>query len=174
MSLKERFQRFVSRKSRSSGHSSSSSNSDACDPYTSSSGSSGTSTPTPTMPIATAPRPAISRSGGSKTSPTSTSFQNSLLSKTLTWRSSGESPRKERKRASDRRERDAQAARRKVHPSERPLTEANLRQQEALNAFKWEFGRSQGRRNSLGAWSVETGISPCCSRRPSLVPPPAA
>lgn len=187
MTIKERLQRFVSRKSLSSGHSSSSSNSDVCDtPPTPYASSSGTSTPTSTIPISAAPRPAISPSGvsssspPSKTSPTTTSasFQNSFLSKTLTWRSSkGESPGKREKKKSGsgtRKERDAQAARRRVHPSERPLTEANLRQQEALSAFKWEFGRSQGRRDSLGGWSVESGISPCCSRRPSLVPPPVA
>jgi hypothetical protein len=43
-----------------------------------------------------------------------------------------------------------------------------------LAGFKWEFGRSTGpqRRGSLGGWSVESGISPCCSRPASLVAPP--
>lgn len=191
MSIKERWQRLLSRKSLSSGHSSSSSNSDPSDappmPYS----SSGTSTPTTTttsstIPISTAP-PALNASPTgvsaslSKTSPTGASFQNSFLSKTLTWRSSNGAPSgsKEKKgsRSSDNKKdgRNAQQPqRRRVHPSERPLTEANLRQQEMLSGFKWEFGRSQGRRNSLGAWSVESGISPCCSRRGSLAPPPAA
>ncbi|KAJ9158437.1 hypothetical protein NKR19_g3291 [Coniochaeta hoffmannii] len=199
MTIKERFQRLVSRKSLSSGHSSSSSNSDPSDappiPYAS---SSGTSTPTSaTIPISAHP-PAINPSPTaisaslSKTSPASaSSFQNTtggFLHKTLTWRSSrggsssgGAATKKEKKRSSgrssDRKGRDAAAglaaARRRVHPSERPLTEANLRQQEALSAFKWEFGRSR-RRDSLGAWSDESGISPCGSRRPSLISPPGA
>ncbi|OIW33660.1 hypothetical protein CONLIGDRAFT_677426 [Coniochaeta ligniaria NRRL 30616] len=183
MSIKERWQRLVSRKSLSSGHSSSSSNSDSCDSPPTPYSSSGTSTPSSTIPISTAP-PALGVSASvSKTSPTNNSFQNSsssFLSKTLTWRSSqgassGQPKEKKGSRSSaDRKDRNAPLPRRRIHPSERPLTEANLRQQEELSAFKWEFGRSMGRRNSLGMWSVDSRISPCCSRRGSLVPPPAA
>ncbi|KAH8909791.1 hypothetical protein BR93DRAFT_419989 [Coniochaeta sp. PMI_546] len=163
MTIKERWQRLLSRKSLSSGHSSSSSNSDTCDTPPTPYSTSGTSTPTSTIPISSAPPPlSISPSGISaslsKPSPT------------------GNTGNKEKKssRSSDRKDKNAQPPRRRVHPSERPLTEANLRQQEMLSQFKWEFGRSQGRRDSLGGWSVESGISPCCSRRGSLVPPPAA
>jgi hypothetical protein len=59
----------------------------------------------------------------------------------------------------------AELPKRRIHPSERPLTEANLRQQEALAQFKWEFGRKGP--GSLGGWSLESGISPCGSRRSS-------
>ncbi|KAB5558105.1 hypothetical protein GE09DRAFT_1221238 [Coniochaeta sp. 2T2.1] len=177
MSIKERWQRLVSRKSLSSGLSTSSSSSStnfsdrsACGdttPY-----STGVSTPThPTLtqvptPI-TIPSPVTTTS---KPSPQSSSFQSNFLSKTLTWRSSHGGERKEKKRSSASKGKDAStaaAARRRIHPSERPLTEANLRQQEMLAQFKWEFGRSTGRRNSLGGWSVNSGISPCQSRRAS-------
>ncbi|KAB5570623.1 hypothetical protein GE09DRAFT_714272 [Coniochaeta sp. 2T2.1] len=174
MSIKERWQRLVSRKSLSSGHSSSSSSStnssdrSACGdttPY-----STGVSTPTHTA-VTHLPTPiTIPSPTTSKPSPQSSSFQSNFLSKTLTWRSSHGGERKEKKRSSASKGKDANAtaaARRRVHPSERPLTEANLRQQEMLAQFKWEFGRSTGRRNSLGGWSVNSGISPCQSRRGS-------
>lgn len=50
---------------------------------------------------------------------------------------------------------------RRVHPSERPLTEQNLRHQEMLGTFTMKFGRS--RRFSRGARSSFSGISPRCS-----------
>lgn len=180
MSIKGRWQRLVSRKSLSSAHSSadSSSSSDPCDqpPLPS---SSGTSTPS-TIPISTPPCVPIPNPSSQISTSLSktTTTGSSLLSKTLTWRSShgaGTSPSRAEKRSERKEKRAAatQTPRRKLHPSERPLTEANLRQQEMLSAFKWEFGRS-GRRGSLGGWSVESGISPCCSRRGSLVAPPSA
>lgn len=50
---------------------------------------------------------------------------------------------------------------RRLHPSERPLTEQNLRHQEMLGTFTMKFGRS--RRFSRGARSSFSGISPRCS-----------
>ncbi|KAI3397681.1 hypothetical protein diail_10450 [Diaporthe ilicicola] len=50
---------------------------------------------------------------------------------------------------------------RRVHPSERPLTEQNLRHQEMLGTFTMKFGRS--RRYSRGGRSSFSGISPRCS-----------
>lgn len=50
---------------------------------------------------------------------------------------------------------------RRMHPSERPLTEQNLRHQEMLGTFTMKFGRS--RRFSRGARSSFSGISPRCS-----------
>jgi len=119
---------------------------------------------------------------GSGAKPSSSSY--SLISKTLTWRSSAgggsnnnttsqtskplSSSWTASRRAGRAKNNDATGGRelpkRRIHPSERPLTEANLRQQEALSGFKWEFGR---RRESIGGWSVESGISPCGSRRSS-------
>ncbi|KAG8166163.1 hypothetical protein KVR01_004715 [Diaporthe batatas] len=49
----------------------------------------------------------------------------------------------------------------RVHPSERPLTEQNLRHQEMLGTFTMKFGRS--RRFSRGGRSSFSGISPRCS-----------
>ena len=49
----------------------------------------------------------------------------------------------------------------RMHPSERPLTEQNLRHQEMLGTFTMKFGRS--RRFSRGARSSFSGISPRCS-----------
>ena len=49
----------------------------------------------------------------------------------------------------------------RLHPSERPLTEQNLRHQEMLGTFTMKFGRS--RRYSRGARSSFSGISPRCS-----------
>lgn len=49
----------------------------------------------------------------------------------------------------------------RLHPSERPLTEQNLRHQEMLGTFTMKFGRS--RRFSRGARSSFSGISPRCS-----------
>ncbi|KAJ0108695.1 hypothetical protein J7T55_015129 [Diaporthe amygdali] len=58
---------------------------------------------------------------------------------------------------------------RRVHPSERPLTEQNLRHQEMLGTFTMKFGRS--RRYSRGARSSFSGISPRCSMDSSAGPP---
>ncbi|KAL1870528.1 hypothetical protein VTK73DRAFT_2602 [Phialemonium thermophilum] len=58
-----------------------------------------------------------------------------------------------------------QQQQRRRHPSERPLTEMNLRHQEMLSHFKMEFGRGR-RRPSLGGRSSFSGISPRTSWRP--------
>jgi hypothetical protein len=51
------------------------------------------------------------------------------------------------------------------HPREQPLTEANLKHQELLNAFTMTFGR---RRGSQGGRSSFGGISPGQSRNNSV------
>ncbi|KAI0597701.1 hypothetical protein F4775DRAFT_593169 [Biscogniauxia sp. FL1348] len=56
----------------------------------------------------------------------------------------------------------------------KPFTKQNLEHQKVLNAFEWNFGR---RRPSHGGRSSMSGISPCCSRIPSIdyegmFPPP--
>lgn len=55
----------------------------------------------------------------------------------------------------------------RVHPSERPLTETNLRHQEMLSTFTMSFGR-RARRPSQGGRSSFSGISPGNSRRGSM------
>ncbi|KAM6526733.1 hypothetical protein FSOLCH5_002822 [Fusarium solani] len=53
-----------------------------------------------------------------------------------------------------------------VHPSEKPMTAQNLQHQEMLSHFQWTFGASRPEQ-------VEDedfiGISPCCTRAPSVV-----
>lgn len=53
----------------------------------------------------------------------------------------------------------------RMHPSERPLTETNLRHQELLSTFTMSFGR---RRMSQGGRTSFSGISPGNSRQTSL------
>lgn len=55
-----------------------------------------------------------------------------------------------------------------VHPSERELTEQNLRHQELLSAFTMSFGRSGARKQSAGGRTSGSGVSPGCSRSASL------
>lgn len=62
--------------------------------------------------------------------------------------------------------RSAKSAAKRAHPSERPLTEQNLRHQEILGTFTMKFGRS--RALSRGARSGFSGISPCNSRPASV------
>jgi len=89
----------------------------------------------------------------------------SRLAKTLTWLStntatpsSPPSPTEERKK-----KKKATPAKEKPHPAERPLTEANMRQQEMLRAFTMSFGR---RRTSVATGF--SGISPGNSRQASM------
>jgi hypothetical protein len=53
----------------------------------------------------------------------------------------------------------------KLHPSEKPLTAENLKHQELLNHFTMTFGASDpSRLDSMSFY----GVSPCCTRRPSI------
>ncbi|TPX10857.1 uncharacterized protein E0L32_008246 [Thyridium curvatum] len=71
---------------------------------------------------------------------------------------------KKKKRKKTRRRGSAPAVQ---HPSERELTEQNLRHQELLGAFTMSFGRS-GRKHSGGARTSGSGVSPGCSRSASV------
>jgi hypothetical protein len=53
----------------------------------------------------------------------------------------------------------------KMHPSQRPLTLQNLKHQEMLNQFSMTFGASDP--NQIESASF-IGVSPCCTRAPSL------
>lgn len=92
----------------------------------------------------------------SKTSVSSKS-SGSRLTRTWTWGSNKE-PAKERKPKN-------KTKKRIVHPSERPLTEQNLRHQEVFSQFTWTFGASQP--DQIQDLDF-VGISPCCTRTPSL------
>ncbi|KAG6008597.1 hypothetical protein E4U21_004237 [Claviceps maximensis] len=53
----------------------------------------------------------------------------------------------------------------KMHPSQRPLTLQNLKHQEMLSHFTMTFGASDP--DQIESLSF-IGVSPCCTRRPSL------
>ncbi|GAB0131672.1 hypothetical protein EsDP_00000134 [Epichloe bromicola] len=53
----------------------------------------------------------------------------------------------------------------KVHPSQRPLTLQNLKHQEMLSHFTMTFGASDP--DQIESLSF-VGVSPCCTRAPSL------
>lgn len=140
MAIKDRWNRFVARKSVSS---------------TSSSTGTGESSIATARPVVSAPaapghqpsRPPTTTPGGSD-SPKPPG----LLSKTFgSWKPS-RSPKKPAKdEAGD-----------KLHPSERPLTETNLHHQQLFGSFTMQFGRR--RHSGVTAYS---GISPGSSRRGS-------
>lgn len=87
----------------------------------------------------------------------------SRLAKTLTWRSSGARPKSPTAPTQKKKKKAAQSQ--FVHPSERELTEANLRHQELLSGFTMKFGR---RRASAGGRTSFSGISPGNSRQASV------
>lgn len=62
--------------------------------------------------------------------------------------------------------RSAKSAPRQMHPSERALSESNLRHQQMLGTFTMKFGRKRG--FSSGKESNLSGISPCNSRSGSM------
>ena len=162
MAIKDRWNRFLSDKSVSSSASSSTEDHQA----------------TLALPIASTPNTAIrprSRTSPSSREDDKPSKQSSLLSKTFPWRSSGDAFRSFRPPGGkSKKSRDGDSAKttkassssrptqRRMHPSERPLTEINLRHQEMLSAFTFKFGRTGGPMPNLG------GISPCSSRRASV------
>jgi hypothetical protein len=85
----------------------------------------------------------------------------SRLAKTLTWGSKradkAEQPKKPKKPTPGK----------PLHPSERPLTEGNLRHQELLSAFSMNFGRRRASQGG-GRTSFASNISPMGSRQASL------
>lgn len=100
----------------------------------------------------------------SKTSVSSKSSE-PRLTRTWTWGSNktwgtgtkAKEPTKERK--------PRNKTRRIVHPSEKPLTDQNILHQEMLSQFTWTFGASRPDQVEDDGF---TGISPCCTRAPSI------
>lgn len=81
----------------------------------------------------------------------------SKLSRSWTWGSNKErisaaKPKKSKKRI--------------THPSEKPLTQQNIQHQEMLSQFTWTFGASRPEQVEDDDFF---GVSPCCTRAPSLV-----
>ena len=56
--------------------------------------------------------------------------------------------------------------RRRLHPSERPLTAQNLRHQQMLSKFTMTFGASD--QAMIARPSFQEGVSPCCTRQHSF------
>lgn len=82
------------------------------------------------------------------------------LAKTWSWRSNRAF--KEEKKPKPK----PKPQKQRLHPSERPLTEMNLRHQEILSSFTFNFGRRKG--SNGGRRSFASGISPGNSRQGSL------
>ncbi|OAA33063.1 hypothetical protein AAL_00528 [Moelleriella libera RCEF 2490] len=81
----------------------------------------------------------------------------SRLAKTFSWT----------RRSKDDADRDSRwkSKHSKMHPSQRPLTLQNLKHQEMLSHFTMTFGASDP--SQIETLSF-TGVSPCCTRLPSL------
>ncbi|KAL6895502.1 hypothetical protein HDV57DRAFT_512086 [Trichoderma longibrachiatum] len=88
----------------------------------------------------------------------------STLSRTLASFSLRSKEKDKEKEAAKREERDRRRNKNRKwkHPSEKPLTEQNLKHQEMLSHFKMEFGASDPSQ-ILQDLDLE-GISPCCTR----------
>lgn len=122
----------------------------------------------------------ISQTESNTTSATNTSSEASSLHKQPTNASSSTTPKlkfpwsstdKEREAKQKEKELKKAAAKKKkgpVHPRDRPLTEANLRNQEMLSGFSFEFGSSPNRMSQLVPPEQDIGVSPCCTRPASI------
>ncbi|KAM0346798.1 hypothetical protein ACHAPU_005138 [Fusarium lateritium] len=80
------------------------------------------------------------------------------LSRTWTWGSKDKDSTKERKPKSK--------SKKITHPSEKPMTAQNLQHQEMLSQFDFTFGASSPDQIEADDFA---GISPCCTRAPSVV-----
>lgn len=92
-------------------------------------------------------------SQSSETAGLSLQKTSSKLSRTFTFGSRGDKEKKEKKK------------RRPMHPSEKPLTVQNLRHQEMLGHFTMTFGTNNLSQIELPDFN---GVSPCCTRAPSI------
>ncbi|KAF5676757.1 hypothetical protein FHETE_2030 [Fusarium heterosporum] len=81
------------------------------------------------------------------------------LSRTWTWGSKDKDTTKERKPKSKK-------GKKITHPSEKPMTAQNLQHQEMLSHFDFTFGASSPDQIEGDDFA---GISPCCTRAPSVV-----
>ncbi|CAH0049392.1 unnamed protein product [Clonostachys solani] len=55
-----------------------------------------------------------------------------------------------------------------IHPRDRPLTTTNIRHQEMLSHFTMTFGSSASRLSQVIDDFEFDGVSPCCTRAPSI------
>lgn len=108
--------------------------------------------------------PVNSSPSTSKTSVSSKDSGSSRLTRTRTWTWGGN--KKIIESGKENVTPKYKSKRRVVHPSERPLTEQNLRHQEMLAQFTWTFGASCPEQVEEDDF---VGVSPCCTRAPSLV-----
>ncbi|KAH7162679.1 hypothetical protein B0J13DRAFT_16421 [Dactylonectria estremocensis] len=105
-----------------------------------------------------------SNTSTSSSSKTSISSKSSGLRPTRSWTWGSNNKAKE-VAAKERKSRSKPTKRIITHPSEKPLTEQNLRHQEMLSQFTWTFGASRPDQVESDDF---VGISPCCTRAPSL------
>ncbi|KAF4123498.1 hypothetical protein GMORB2_6199 [Geosmithia morbida] len=103
----------------------------------------------------------------------SSSSSSGKLTDKLPWNRSSKGKDKEQ-RKEDREDKKQERRRRRttgvIHPRDKPLTESNLRHQEMLSAFDFSFGSSPSRLSQVVPPDY-IGISPCCTRAPSLYLP---
>lgn len=96
----------------------------------------------------------------SQTSDKSSSSKSSFtekLSRTWTWGSNNKEIKARKPKSK---------GKKIVHPSEKPMTAQNLEHQEMLSHFQWTFGASRPEQIEDEDFM---GISPCCTRAPSVV-----
>lgn len=94
-----------------------------------------------------------------KSDSTSKSSLVNKLSRTWTWGSKDKDTTKERKTKNKK-------GKKITHPSEKPMTAQNLQHQEMLSQFSFTFGASSPEQIEEDDFM---GISPCCTRAPSVV-----
>ncbi|KAK3942982.1 hypothetical protein QBC46DRAFT_378628 [Diplogelasinospora grovesii] len=159
MAIRDRWNRMISRKSVSSR---SSSGGDTATTLT-------TATTAPTPAVTAAPAPTIAHA---RTAEDNRGFGSELvkgpsrfLAKIPSWRSKPKSPKLgpylPMPPGGDKKKNN----RNTIHPSERPLTQTNIHHQEMLSGFTLKFGR---RRESVGARTTYSNVSPGCSRPGSI------
>lgn len=123
----------------------------------------------------------ISQTESNTTSATNTSSEASSLHKQPTNASSttpklkfpwSVSDKEKEARQQEKETKKKAAAKKKkgpIHPRDRELTAANLRNQEMLSGFDFSFGSSPNRLSQLVPHGPDdTGVSPCCTRPASI------
>ncbi|KAI9904660.1 hypothetical protein N3K66_001189 [Trichothecium roseum] len=97
--------------------------------------------------------------------------QSTMFGCTFTWGRGEKDLEKEKKKEEEKereRERKRKRSKKPIHPRDRPLTEQNLRHQEALSHFTMTFG-SESMASASNRLSYIGGVSPCCTRPASMI-----
>ena len=93
-----------------------------------------------------------------------------MFGRTFTW--GREKDLEKEKKKEEEKEREKERKRKKskkpMHPRDKPLTEQNLRHQEALSHFTMTFG-SESMASASNRLSYIGGVSPCCTRPASMI-----